>query len=59
MTEGDPTAFQNNLKAFLTFWEKKEAGFISYFKEYYAKRVGKHIRGTQYSIKITRLLSCS
>ena len=44
MTEGDPTVFQNNLEAFQTFWEKKEPEFISYFKDYYANRVGEYTK---------------
>ena len=34
MTEGDPNVFRENLEAFQTFWERKEPGFISYFKDY-------------------------
>ena len=49
MTEGDPTVFKKNLEAFQTFWERKEPGFISYFKDYYANRVGEHKRSL-YSI---------
>ena len=50
MTEGDPTVFQNkkNLEAFHIFWERKEPEFISYFKDYYANRVGEH-KGSLYS----------
>jgi len=43
-SRGDPTVFQNNLEAFQTFWEKKEPEFISYFKDYYANRVGEYTK---------------
>ena len=49
MTEGDPTVFKKNLEGFQTFWKRKEPGFISYFKDYYANRVGEHKRSL-YSI---------
>lgn len=59
MTEGDPTVFQKNLEAFQTFWERKEPEFISYFKDYYANRVGEHAQRVtiQYSVNFTRFLS--
>jgi len=61
MTEGDPTVFQNSLKAFQTFWTKTEADFMSYFNDYYAKRVGKQTKShyTLYSKVIVSLLSCA
>ena len=40
MTEGDPEVFQENIAAFQTYWNEKEPRFISYFKDYYADRVG-------------------
>jgi hypothetical protein len=42
MAEGDPQVFQESIGAFLTYWEGKQPRFISYFKEYYANRVGKY-----------------
>ena len=58
MTEGDPTVFKKNLETFQTFWERKEPGFISYFKDYYANRVGEHKRSLYSIISIfTRFLS--
>ena len=55
MTEGDPTVFQNNLEAFRTFWEKKEPEFISYFKDYYANRVGEYTKAN-YALHCKQLL---
>ena len=50
MTEGDPTVFKKkNLEAFQIFWERKEPGFTSYFKDYDVNRVGEHKRSL-YSI---------
>ena len=40
MTEADVGVFQRSLEAFQAFWERKEPEFISYFKNYYANRVG-------------------
>ena len=41
MAEGDPQVFQESIGAFQIYWEGKQPRFISYFKEYYANRVGK------------------
>ena len=42
MSEGDLQVFQESIGAFQTYWEGKQPTFISYFKEYYASRVGKY-----------------
>ena len=47
MTEGDPTVFKKKLGGFSN--KRKEPRFNSYFKGYYANRVGEHKRSL-YSI---------
>ena len=41
ISEQDVEIFQENIKAFITHWSEKQPKFVSYFKEYYANRVGK------------------
>jgi len=43
MTERDPAIFQNNIDI-SNFLGEKEPEFISYFKDYYANRVGEHTK---------------
>ena len=43
MTTLDPTTLQDDLKAFMTLWQKKEPLFVTYFNQNYANRVGKYL----------------
>ena len=40
VVEADPEVFQEKMATFVTFWEVSEPKFITYFKDYYANRVG-------------------
>ena len=42
MTTSDPATLQDDLKAFMTLWQKKEPLFVTYFNQNYANRVGKY-----------------
>ena len=42
MTTLDPATLQDDLKAFMTLWQKKEPLFVTYFNQNYANRVGKY-----------------